>query len=93
VGVVDAVDEVQTARPAAAGAGHQIATELRFGRCGKGTGLLMAGGDPFDRALVDRLGDTVERISHYAIAALDTDRLKHLDDDVSNLLTHNFLQG
>ena len=70
--VEQAVDQMQVARPAAAGADRQLAGQMRLGTRGKGTGLLVPHVDPVDGSQApQRIGEAVQRIADDAIDALD----------------------
>jgi hypothetical protein len=64
VAVKQAVDQMQVARPAGAGADGQFTGQLRFSACGKGGNLFMAGGHPFDGLhLVEAVAQSVQGIA------------------------------
>ena len=70
IGLVEAIDEVEAARAAAACAGRQAAGELRFGLRREGAGFLMPHMDPFDFATIDGMGDLVQRVADDPVAVL-----------------------
>ena len=69
VGLVEAVDEMQAAGPAGAGAERQFAGQQRVGAGGEAAGLLVAHMDEADVAAPDRVGDIVQRVAGHAVAA------------------------
>jgi hypothetical protein len=82
---VEAVDEVQAAWAAAAGAGGEGAGHVGLGPGGQRAGLLVAHVHPFDVAAPDRIGDVVEGVADHPVASLDARRLQHVDNDVRDL--------
>ena len=61
IAVEQAIDQVQVARPAAAGADRELAGEVRLGTGGEGAGFLVAHVHPFDRLVpAQRIGDAVQ---------------------------------
>jgi hypothetical protein len=75
-----AVDEMQVARPAAAGADRKVAGEMCLGARREGGDLFMPHVNPLDRALAaDCIGDTVETVADDAEYALDAGRYQGLD--------------
>src|SRR5277367_1349727 len=88
IGLIDAIDEVEAAGPAGTGTGHELACELRFRARSEGARLLMAHMDPFDLALMDGVGDAIERVADDSIASLYAGCLQCLDYYVSHSFTH-----
>src|ERR1700752_2059974 len=88
VGLVYAVDEMQTAGAAAAGDRCQAIRHLRLRLRGKRASFFVSHGYPLDLAPFKRAGNQVERIAHDAVAMLDACALQRFDDDVGNQFTH-----
>ena len=85
--VVEAVDQVQIARPAASGADRQLARQGRFGSGGEGGRLFVPHADPLDPAAhSNRIGDAVERIARHAINALHTGGGQNVRKQLCNFL-------
>src|SRR5882757_2401950 len=71
--IEQAIDEMQIARPAAAGADGELARQVRLGAGREGGYLLMADMDPFDPALApNRVGQAVQAVADYAVDAFHT---------------------
>ena len=71
VSVEQAVDEMQIARAAGAGADRELAGDLRFAGRGEGCGFLVPHVDPFDvLAFAQRLGEAVQAVADNAEDAL-----------------------
>ena len=88
VGFEQAVDEMQAARPARAGAGREVAGQQRLGAGREAADFLVAHMDPCDAAAPDRVGDVVQRVARHAPAMLDAGSLQGFDDDFGNGLAH-----
>ena len=87
--VEQAVDQVQVARAAAAGAHRELAAEMRLGAGSEGAGLLVAHMHPFDGVgSAQRIADAVQRVAGDAVDALDARRLQGLDDQVGTGSRH-----
>lgn len=84
VGFVDAVDEMQPARPARAGAGRQLARQVRLRAGGESGRLFVPHMHPLDLAAADRVGDVVQRVPDDAVAAFDAGLLQGFDDEVGD---------
>jgi hypothetical protein len=64
VAVKQTVDQMQVTRPAGARTDGQFTGELRFGACGKGGNLFMAGWHPFNGFhLVEAVAESVQGIA------------------------------
>jgi hypothetical protein len=72
IGLVEPVDEVETAGAARACAGGEAAGELSFGPGRERSGLLVPHMDPLDCAAVDGVSDLVQRVAHDPVAPLYT---------------------
>ncbi len=89
VGLEHAVDEMQAAGPARAGAGRELARQVGLGARGECRRFLMPHMDPLDVAAVNGVGDMVERVSDDAVAMLDARVLKGFDDEFGDFaLSH-----
>jgi hypothetical protein len=87
--VVEPVDEVQVAGPAAAGADRELAGEMRLGAGGEGRGLLVPHMDPINALqAAQRIGEGVERIAHHAVDALDARLLQRFGHEIGNGFRH-----
>ena len=70
--VEEAVDEMQVAGAAAAGADGEAAGDMGVGARGEGGDLLMPDMQPFDAAgSAQRIGEAVEAVADDAVDALD----------------------
>ena len=94
VRVVEAVDEVGVARPAAARADRELPGQLGLGRGGERGGLLVVDVDPVDPALVgaarapDGVDDRVEAVADQAVDPSDPGLDEHLDQLVGHRGCH-----
>src|SRR5580704_19577374 len=88
--VEQAIDEVQIARSAAAGADREITREMRLrARC-KGRDLLVPDMNPFDLSLATkRVCQTIEAIADKAIDALDAGRCEHFRKLICDCSCHD----
>ena len=87
--VEQAVDQVQVARAAAAGADGELAGQVRLGAGGEGAGLLVPHVDPVDRlGAAQRIGEAVQRIAGDAVDASHAGGLQGLDDEVGAGASH-----
>ena len=81
--VEQAVDEVQVARPAAAGADGELAGQVRLGAGREGGDLLVPDMDPLDLAVAaDGIGQAVQAVADDAVDPLDASG----GEDVSELI-------
>ncbi len=88
VGVVEAVDEVQVAGAAGAGAGRQLSGDLCLRSGGERGRLLVPDLDPVDvRVAADRVDDRVETVADHPVQAFDACP----GEDVDELLRHVLL--
>ena len=79
IGLVEPIDEVETAGAALACAGREAAGELRFGARREGAGLLVPHMDPIDLAAIDGVGDLVQRVADDPVAPLHAGSLQRFD--------------
>jgi hypothetical protein len=80
VSVVEPLEEVGVARPAAAGADCQPTGQLGLGRGGERARLLVADVDPFDPVgAADRVDDRVEAVADDPVDALHAGLAKDVD--------------
>jgi len=87
--VEQAIDQVQVARTAAAGAYRQLATQLRLRASGEGGGFLMAHVYPSDAvAFAQRVGEAVQRISDDTVDALHASDLQDLGQILRGVAGH-----
>jgi hypothetical protein len=77
--LLEAVDEMETARAASACAGRETTGEQRFGRRPKGARLFMPHMDPIDLATVDDVGDLIHRVADDPVARLHAGCLQRFD--------------
>src|ERR1700684_1280631 len=78
VAIKEAIDEMQIARSAAAGADREITREMRLRTCCKSRDLLVPNMNPVDLSLATkRVCQTIEAIPDDAIDALDAGRCEH----------------
>ncbi len=89
LGLVDAVDEVQAARSAGAGAGGQASADVGLGARGEGRRLFVAHVDPLDLAAMDGVGDMVEGVADDAIAMADAGGFQGFHDDLGDFLARH----
>ena len=76
--IEEAIDKVQIARSAAAGADREITREMRLRTRCKGRDLLVPDMNPFDLSLATkRVCQTIEAIADDAIDTLDAGRCEH----------------
>ncbi len=77
VAVEQTVDEMQVSRPAGARTDGEFARKLRFGTCGEGGDLFMAGGHPFNGLhLVEAIAESVQGVAGDAPDTLYASLLK-----------------
>jgi hypothetical protein len=89
VTVEQAVDQVQIAGPAAAGADGELTGQMRFRASREGRDLLVPNVDPVDLALSpERVGEAVEAIADNAIDPLDASRSQGLHELISYRSCH-----
>ena len=89
VTVEQTVDEVQVARPAAAGADRELAGQMRLGAGRERRDLLVPDMDPLDLALpADGVGQAVQAVADNAVDPLDARRGEGLGELVCNGLCH-----
>ncbi len=79
IGLIEAVDEVETAGPAGSGAGREPSRDQCFCTRGEGARLLMAHVDPIDLAAIDSVGDAVQRVTDDSVARLHAGGLQRFD--------------
>ena len=90
--VEQAVDEVQIARSAAAGADRELAGQMRLGAGREGRNLLVPDMDPLDLALpAERVGQAVQAVADNAINPLDARCGEGFRELVGNSLCHVLL--
>ncbi len=83
--IIEAVDQVQIAGAATAGANGEIAGEMRVGTGREGRGLLMPRMDPFHIvAFANAFRDGVQTVADDAIDVADADRVKAVDHKISD---------
>ncbi len=88
--VVEAVDQVQIARAATAGADRQLAGQMRFGADGKSGDLFVAEVQPGDAAVAPQsISKAVQAVADNAINALHTGGGEGLDHLVGDSCGHN----
>ena len=87
--VEQAVDQVQVAGPAAAGADGELAGHLRLGAGGERGHLLVAHMHPADPGRSQSLGEAVERIPHDAPDPFDAGGLERLCQLISDAPRHD----
>src|SRR5262249_19670551 len=79
VAVEQTVDEMEIARPAAAGAPRELTREMGFATGGERRALLVPDMNPFDLALpAQRVGEPVEAVTDDAVNAFDSRRDENL---------------
>ncbi len=89
VAIEEAVDQVQVARPAAAGADRERVGQMRLRTRRERGDLLIADMHPFDLALApDRVGQAVQAVADNPVHPLDTDRSQGFSELVSDRLRH-----
>ena len=87
VRIEQAVDEMQIARAARAGAHRELAGDLRFARGRKGGDLLMPNVNPVDRlSLAQRFGQAVQAVADHAEDALDAGLSQRFRDEVCDIV-------
>ena len=79
---------MEAAGAAGTGAGYELTCELPFRARREGAGLLVAHMDPLDLALMDGVGDAVERVADDSVASLYAGCLQCFDYYVGHPLTH-----
>ena len=94
VAVEEAIDEVQVARPATAGAHGEFARQMRLRARRKSADLLMPDMDPLDLPLpADRVGQAIEAIADNSIDSLDARGGERLCELVGYRLCHEPTPG
>ena len=87
--IEQAIDQVQIARPAAAGADRELAGQMRFGARRECSNLLMPDMHPRNLALApDRVGQAVEAVADNAVDTLDARCSEDFGELISNDLRH-----
>src|ERR1700683_1834020 len=90
VAIKEAIDEMQIARSAAAGADREITREMRLRTRCKGGDLLVPDRNPFDFFLATkRVRQTIEAIADDAIDALDAGRCEHFGKLICDCSYHD----
>jgi hypothetical protein len=89
IGFIEAIDEVETAGAAGAGARRETTGEQRFGPCGEGAGLFVPHMDPIDLAAIDGVGDPVQRVSDDAVTVLHAGCLQCFDQYIGYSFAHS----
>jgi hypothetical protein len=79
---------VETAGAAGTGAGHEFASELPLRARREGACLLMAHMDPLDFALMNGVGDAIQRVADDPVAPPYAGCLQCFDYHVGDALTH-----
>ncbi len=80
--IIETVDQMHVARSTTSGADRQFARQMRLRPGSKGSGFLMAHGNPFDvLAFADLLQDAVKRISHNSVNTFDSGRDQGFDEN------------
>ena len=91
VTVEQAVDEVQVARSAAAGANRELTREMGFGAGRERGDLLVPDMDPFDFAVTAYgVRQAVQTIADNAVDPLDTRYSEGLDELICHCSSHDF---
>src|SRR5438067_5145667 len=89
VTIKQTIDQVQIARPTAAGTHGELSGQMRFGTRGESRDLLVPDMDPLDLALpADRIGNPVEAVADDAINPLDANSGQGFGELISNGLCH-----
>ena len=89
VAIEQAVDEVQVAWPAAAGADGELAGQMRFGTGREGRDLLVPDMDPLDLALAaDGIRQPVQAVADEAVDAFHAGSGQDLDELFGQRLRH-----
>src|SRR5215475_5660616 len=89
VAVEQAVDEMEIARPAAAGADRELTREMGLSTGRKGCDFLVPDMNPFDLALTaQRVGQPVETVTDDAVNAFDSCGGENLGELVCDPLCH-----
>src|SRR5262245_65769843 len=84
-----AVDEMQVARSAAAGADRELTREMGLATGGKRRDLLVPDVNPFDLALAaQRVGQPVETVADDAVNAFDSRRHENVGELIRDPLCH-----
>ena len=92
MGVEQAVNEVEVAGPAGAGADGEGTGEVGLGAGGEGGALLVAGVDPLDVAvLAQGLGEPVEAVAHHPVDPLHPRPRQGRHEEVGNVRAHGQL--
>ena len=90
VTIEQAVDEMQIARPAAAGADGELTRQMRLGAGRERRDLLVPDMDPLDLALpANRVGQPVQAVADNAIDPLDTGCDEDFRELISDRLCHD----
>src|SRR5205823_413925 len=88
--IEQAVDQVQVAGPAAAGADRELAGEMRLGAGSKGRGLFVADVNPVDAfATAQRIGESVERIADDAVHTFYAGLLQCFSHEIGSCSCHD----
>jgi hypothetical protein len=89
--VEETIDEVQVARPAAAGANGEFARQMRFGAGRECGDLLVPHVNPFDLSLSsDSVGQTVKAVANNAVDPLDARGGECFDELICYRSSHDF---
>src|SRR4051794_34607375 len=91
MGLIKAVDEVETAGTARACAGREVAGELSFGARRESSSLLVSHMDPVDLAEINCACDPVQCVADDAVAVLHAGSLQGFDYHIGYSLTHDKL--
>ena len=90
VAVEQAVDEMEVAGTAAAGADGELARQMRLGARREGRDLLVSDMDPFDLALAaKRVGQPVQAVANNAVDPLDANRGEYIRELIGYSPSHN----
>ena len=92
VRLIQSIDEMQAARPAASSNGCQAVHQKGFALCRIGTRLLMAHVNELDVTATQAGGKLVQCVPDDAVAMLDTGGLQGFDNDLRYFLTHSNLR-
>jgi hypothetical protein len=89
VGVEQAVDQMQVAGAATAGADRQLTGQMRLGTGGKGSGLFVAHVNPLNLFLTaQRVSKAIQRVTYHAKHAFDACLLQRFGNEISNRSGH-----
>src|SRR5438046_7878594 len=85
-----AVDQVQVAGPAAAGADRELASEMGLGTGGEGRSLFMADVNPVDAlAAAQRIGESVERVADDTVHTFYAGLLQCFSHEIGSCSCHD----